>query len=230
MSSIYKIIVSLVLLVGIVGCAGVNTFSPEKRKSDVILSYAATPDGDKVTLLCPIAETYMVMPEEGGKVGTVDVAFNNGEELVLQGAYSSVNVAGEQTNAYVSDPVEMQELFGTALAALPKAPFIANLYFISDSDVLDATSKQEADNIYNNIVQRQAVEVFISGHTDTVGSEQSNIMLSKKRANTVKRVLTQRGISQDTIKTTAYGESKLLLETDDNTSELKNRRVEINVR
>lgn len=230
MNSIYKIIVSLLLLVGLVGCAGVNTFSPEKRKSDIVLSYAATADGDKVTLLCPITETYMVMPEEGGKVGTVDVAFNNGDELVLHGDYSSVNVAGEQTNAYVSNLDEMQKLFGTTLSALPKAPFSAHLYFISDSDVLDSSSKQEADNIYNNIVQRQAVEVLISGHTDTVGSEQSNIVLSKRRANAVRKSLIQRGVAQKTIKITAYGENKLLVETADNINELKNRRVEINVR
>lgn len=230
MNSIYKIIISLVLLLGIVGCASVNTLSPEERKSGIVLSYAETPDGDKVTPLCPITETYMVMPEEGGKVGTVDVAFNNGDELVLHGDYSSVTVAGEQTKTYVSDSAEMTELFGTVLAALPEAPFTATLYFISDSDVLDATSKQEAENIYNNIVQRQAVEVSISGHTDTVGSEQSNIILSKRRANTVRRGLIQRGVSEETIKITAFGESKLLVETDDNTNELKNRRVEINVR
>jgi len=212
------------------GCATTDIFAPEKKKSDLALTYTKTESGDKVTAFCQITETYMVMPEEGGKVGTVDVVLNDGREVVLHGEFSSLNIAGSQANSYTSNNAEMKELFGPVLMALPHEPFTANLYFITDTDKLTPESAKEAQEIYENIASRQSAEVLISGHTDSVGSSASNVVLSNKRAKSVSRTLVKRGVSVKTIKISGHGEEKLVVETADDVEEQKNRRVEISVR
>lgn len=66
----------------------------------------------------------------------------------------------------------------------------------------------------------------VEGHTDSDGSEESNLVLSKKRAKTVMDKLIEMGIDKSRLKYTGFGESKPI--DNNNTSEGKanNRRVE----
>ena len=67
---------------------------------------------------------------------------------------------------------------------------------------------------------------FLAGHTDAVGSDASNLDLSKRRADRVRNYLIdQFGISPRRLITKGYGESRLLLPNDPNSP--LNRRVEI---
>lgn len=223
-------VIFLVTFMALSGCATTDIFAPEKKKSDLVFTYTETESGDNVTAFCPITETYMVMPEEGGKVGTVDVVLNDGREVVLHGEFSSLDIAGSQANSYTSSKAKMNELFGLVLTALPHRPFTANLYFITDTVKLTPESAEKAQKIYENIAHRQSAEVLISGHTDSVGSSASNVVLSNKRAKTVSRTLVRRGVSVQTIKISGHGEEKLIVETADDVEEQKNRRVEISVR
>jgi outer membrane protein OmpA-like peptidoglycan-associated protein len=66
---------------------------------------------------------------------------------------------------------------------------------------------------------------MIAGHTDAVGSEEDNLSLSDRRAETVARILTDEfGVPAENLVTQGYGESDLLLQTDQ--AEVRNRRVE----
>jgi outer membrane protein OmpA-like peptidoglycan-associated protein len=76
------------------------------------------------------------------------------------------------------------------------------------------------------ILRRSPDEVFyISGHTDAVGSEEDNLSLSDRRAETVARVLSDEfDIPPENLVTQGYGEQSLLVETQG--PERRNRRVE----
>ena len=54
----------------------------------------------------------------------------------------------------------------------------------------------------------QTLRLDIDGHTDNVGSDENNQILSEKRANSVKEYLVKRGVSEDRLKATGYGEEK----------------------
>ena len=227
----YKLLVAfLIMLTGLFGCATTNSFTPEQKKTDLVFTYTVTEGGDVVTAFCPVTEIYMVMPEEGGRVGTVDVTLKDGQKVVLQGEYSTLNIAGSQAHSFTSNDEDMNKVFGKAIAGLPKAPLSANLYFITGGDILTSASAKEAEEIVKKIVQRQSVEVLISGHTDTVGSSASNLVLSNQRAKMVSKKLIKNGVTSKTIKTMGHGEAELSINTVDEVDEQKNRRVEINVR
>lgn len=103
-----------------------------------------------------------------------------------------------------------------------------NIYFDFQSYSLKPESDEILNKIYASMESNPDLKVQIAGHTDNIGSVESNLSLSKKRAEAVKKYLTKRGISSDRIQTAGYGESQPLASNDDeeNGREL-NRRIEI---
>jgi outer membrane protein OmpA-like peptidoglycan-associated protein len=79
-------------------------------------------------------------------------------------------------------------------------------------------------------------EILIEGHTDSKGSDEYNLALSQRRADSVKTWLVEKGgLSGANIATKGYGESKPVAPntkpdgSDDPEGRAKNRRVEIYV-
>jgi outer membrane protein OmpA-like peptidoglycan-associated protein len=68
------------------------------------------------------------------------------------------------------------------------------------------------------------LEVSIEGHADATGSEAHNLVLSRERAENVRRLIIQNGVEAGRIKAEAYGRSRLKVQTQ--RAEAKNRRVE----
>ena len=68
--------------------------------------------------------------------------------------------------------------------------------------------------------------ILISGHADTIGTEDYNLRLSKKRANSVEIYLKSLNINNEII-SKGFGESVPMINTGDGIVEKKNRRVEI---
>lgn len=239
-----KILILSSLALGVSGCAGysnfVNSFAPAKQPSAFAAESGEMPQPvPGASPFCPapppppapaVSEVYMVMPEEGGKAGTVAVTFNDGQETVLHGDYSAMTLAGDDKKTFVGNQEQLQQTFGTAVAALPPAPNSAILYFQLGKTELTPESKTEAEQIYNDFVTRKAPEIVVIGHTDTVGSEAHNLKLSIKRAEKVRDSLISLGVPAQSIQTSGTGEHNLIVETPDNTREPKNRCVEISVR
>lgn len=76
----------------------------------------------------------------------------------------------------------------------------------------------------NRILRRNPYEVFlIEGHTDAVGSRQSNYLLSQARAHSLARELMRYGVRRSALETIGYGEDDLLIPTQ--REEWRNRRV-----
>ncbi len=234
-SHLIKLSISTLVTLALPGCAAysnlVNSLGPDKQQSELRqLVEAPLELTEGSSPFCAVAsETYMVMPEEG-KVGTVVVTLLDGQEQVLQGDYSGMTLAGQQTATFTGDEKQAQELFGAALSALPPEPYHAELYFILDKDELTAESAIKAKQVFDEIIKREIAEIIIVGHTDTAASVSYNDKLSKRRAEKMQQSLVDAGISPDIIKTRGAGEHELLIETPDNTPEPKNRRVEIDVR
>jgi len=111
----------------------------------------------------------------------------------------------------------------------PPAPIIRTVYFNNDTTDLTDESKAKIDAIYNDILTYPAAEILVVGHTDTQASESYNIALSKGRAELIRQNLIEIGIDPQIITTEGRGETDLLVPTGDNVSEVRNRRVVIDV-
>jgi outer membrane protein OmpA-like peptidoglycan-associated protein len=72
--------------------------------------------------------------------------------------------------------------------------------------------------------------VLVIGHTDTVGTRASNIVLGMRRAELLRKLLVEAGLDSSLIEIASHGEADLLVPTGDEVAEPRNRRVEITVR
>ena len=83
------------------------------------------------------------------------------------------------------------------------------------------------------LIQRNPQAVFkVEGHTDSFGTDEYNMNLSERRADTVKDWLVQNmGIEPDRIQTQGFGKTHLIVPADRSVEEQQlNRRVEIVIR
>lgn len=69
----------------------------------------------------------------------------------------------------------------------------------------------------------------ISGHTDSVGSSESNLTLSERRAEAVGDYLIRQNVKSGRLSTTGYGERRPIATNDTAAGRAANRRVEINI-
>lgn len=107
-------------------------------------------------------------------------------------------------------------------------PFV--IYFITSSSKLDDAAMATLEDAASAYRANKPVTVVIAGHTDTVGADNPNILLSQKRAETVANVLATMGVDTASMALEAYGEEQPAVATGDNTPEPRNRRVEITIK
>jgi outer membrane protein OmpA-like peptidoglycan-associated protein len=69
--------------------------------------------------------------------------------------------------------------------------------------------------------------VMIEGHTDSVGADDYNFELSRRRADSVRAYLAGQGIAPDRLTTVGLGESVPVAENDSAAGRQRNRRVEV---
>lgn len=101
-----------------------------------------------------------------------------------------------------------------------------NIYFDVNSDVIKPNSYAVLKEIANTIKDIEG-QIFIIGHTDSDGADEANLILSQKRAASVKRALVNEfGIDFTKLITDGKGESQPLNQNKTLTEKAQNRRVE----
>ena len=93
----------------------------------------------------------------------------------------------------------------------------------------DVTKKSEKNiKILTKFLnENPSYEVKISGYTDNVGSARYNKKLSLKRANKVKELIAEDGISEDRVHAVGKGEDNPIADNSTSKGRAKNRRIEI---
>jgi outer membrane protein OmpA-like peptidoglycan-associated protein len=77
--------------------------------------------------------------------------------------------------------------------------------------------------------QDSEYEIKITAHTDFVGTNERNMILSQNRSNAVKSYLTEKGIPEDIMEATVFGEEKPQATNDTDEGRQLNRRATIDV-
>jgi outer membrane protein OmpA-like peptidoglycan-associated protein len=101
--------------------------------------------------------------------------------------------------------------------------------FDHDSATVRPGLYSEIDRIANVLIKYPQTVIRVEGHTDSTGSEGYNMDLSQRRADSVKNLIVQRGLSTARIETMPYGETMPVADNSTETGRAMNRRVEIKV-
>ena len=92
-----------------------------------------------------------------------------------------------------------------------KAYRLNNIYYDFDKWDLRPESKATLDTLYNILMENPTIIIELSSHTDTRGSDEYNLNLSQKRAEScVNYLINERGIPKERIQPKGYGETKTL--------------------
>jgi len=174
-------------------------------------------------------ELFVVLPNPDGTSGAITVS-DGGNSVVLDRPYAAEDVKGDKVEQMTSDSAQVQQVFGSALAAQPILPEHFRLYFLKDKDVMTAESQQQYKNVFADIKRRPVYQVEVIGYTDTLGQQPYNQELSLKRAAALRDELVRDGLNSDSITIAGRGELDLAVPTGPQVAEPRNRRVEITVR
>lgn len=120
----------------------------------------------------------------------------------------------------------------------PKTPGIAanygcpeiTLYYKKADAKLNAQDKADLDKVATFLNNHPDIRVSLEGHTSSIGKEDYNMGLSKRRVEMAVEYLVSKGISKDRLQTQWFGETRLFVSPDPTEAErAKNRRVEVKV-
>lgn len=107
------------------------------------------------------------------------------------------------------------------------APVILkNIFFESGSDQLLDISSFEINKLATILNESPEIKIRITGHTDNVGGEEDNQVLSLNRATAVKNALVEKGIDTERVIVQGLGEAKPIDSNDTEFGRQNNRRVE----
>jgi outer membrane protein OmpA-like peptidoglycan-associated protein len=105
--------------------------------------------------------------------------------------------------------------------------FASGILFPFNSDQVLPAGRSNLDELAQSLQRYPETEVLIVGHTDDVGSDQYNMTLSMRRAESSKNYLVSRGIQAGRIRTSGRGEMEPIASNADESGRSRNRRVEI---
>jgi len=109
----------------------------------------------------------------------------------------------------------------TARISMPAVTFAFGSSVLTQAGQEELRALVAALNFYDDLT------LEVEGHTDDVGSERDNFLISMDRARSVRRFLTDAGINPDRMRIRGYGEIRPI--TDNTTEERRaqNRRIEV---
>lgn len=100
-----------------------------------------------------------------------------------------------------------------------------NIFFSTGSFLLQPASFVELDLLVTYLQKNPKMKIEVQGHTDNVGSDESNLNLSQNRANAVREYLVSKGIQGERVAAMGYGENQPITTNDTEEGRAQNRRT-----
>lgn len=176
-----------------------------------------------------VRERIILLPDASGQVGKIMVS-RDGKQTLLDNAYGTAEVGTVMLRKAATSEAAVHEQYHDQIAGLPPRPLSFTLHFMVDSDDLTPESREMAPVILTEIAKRPAAEVVVIGHTDRMGANSYNDLLSLSRARAIRDQLAALGFDKSRLSFAGRGEREPVVATADEVGEPRNRRVEINVR
>ncbi|MDD2382681.1 MAG: OmpA family protein [Sulfurospirillaceae bacterium] len=169
-----------------------------------------------------------LLPEEGGKVGTISMADYKGTQHTIDKPYAALDISQKgEIEPKNETQKSVDTKYAEVLNALPPKRQSYLFYFGFDSAVLNAKQMAELRAITQVIRDTKIDEVVCIGHSDSAGDKEYNKKLSLQRAQSVANALIKDSIEKSLIKLEYYGDANPLDKANTKEANAKNRRVEI---
>lgn len=109
----------------------------------------------------------------------------------------------------------------------PKSFTLKSVHFETGKATLTKESYPELEKLLEFMKLKKNARIEIAGHTDDVGDADSNMRLSQKRAEAVRKFLISNGIEANRIEAHGYGEDRPVADNQTEEGRQMNRRTEV---
>jgi outer membrane protein OmpA-like peptidoglycan-associated protein len=124
----------------------------------------------------------------------------------------------------LSDIIQETEIYLRSWQ-IQESEVLNNVFFRIGSSELEPISEIELNRLSNFLQSNPTIRLAIEGHTDDLGNNEKNSLLSLKRAEEVVNYLIKTGIKPQRLEAKGYGANKPLLQNNSEAARQKNRRV-----
>ncbi len=187
------------------------------KSADAFAAKCSKPEAKR---LAQEANNHAAASAEAAKQGNVETAYT--EAVAARDAANRIPAICAK--AEPMKQVEVQEKLDAINATV-------NFAFANDKDAeFDEKTNDALNTIVKNLQADKNLNVLITGHTDNIGSEATNIRYGKKRAETLKALLVKRGAPAAQISTDSKGPKEPVASNDTEEGRYQNRRAVITIK
>lgn len=108
---------------------------------------------------------------------------------------------------------------------LPPAPELGDVFYAYDSAVLDIASRDQLDENVQWMMHNRNESIITEGHCDERGTNEYNIALGDRRAESARTYMVNAGVDPSRMQTVSYGEERPFDSGNDEAAWAKNRRA-----
>lgn len=163
------------------------------------------------------------------------IGSRNSSEGALVGALAGAAVGGGVGYYLDVQAAELrQELASTGVQVIESDDSIrlimpGNITFRTDSADINSSFYPVLNSVAKVLKKYSNSTVMVSGHTDSTGSAEYNLALSKSRAQSVAAYLQGQGVKSSRFEVLGMGSSNPIASNADSAGRAQNRRVEIKI-
>jgi len=162
------------------------------------------------------AETKMARAEANLSKGQMDLA--NDRVLLAE---------GEKTDLRSQLRSQLNAVLQTQDSARGLIVNMSDALFPTGSYTLGAPAREKLAKIAGIVSSHPGLNLTVEGHTDSVGSDDTNQRLSESRSRAARDYLVVQGVPSTSVTSEGFGESRPVTTNDSVDGRQKNRRVEI---
>jgi outer membrane protein OmpA-like peptidoglycan-associated protein len=170
----------------------------------------------------------------GAGIGALVGGKNKGKAALIGAAAGTALGAGigyymdsqeqELKKTFQGTPVQVQRQGDDLNIVMP-----GNVTFATNSSTINSNAYASLDSVASVLIKSPETTITVTGHTDSVGSADANMLLSKNRAESVARYLVNKGVNPQRIQSVGYGAQYPIASNDNEQGRSQNRRVEIKI-
>lgn len=224
------------------GHGGMDIFSFElyQQARPTVNSYvrAVVKDGSTMKKL---EAAYEIIDLESGELilnGRTDIVHGDLMVSLPSGKRYALSIQKEgylfhSENFECRNSTDMKTAYNLDISLLPvhvgNKVILKNIFFKTNSSELSNESNIELNKLLDFLRTNPTIKIRISGHTDSVGDDNFNQVLSERRAGTVYEYLVSNGTDKNRIEIQGYGESQPIQSNDTDEGRAANRRTEFEI-
>jgi outer membrane protein OmpA-like peptidoglycan-associated protein len=170
----------------------------------------------------------------GAGIGALAGGKNKGKAALIGAAAGTVLGAGVGYYMDAQEQALKESLQGTDVQVQRQGEDLnvvmpGNVTFATASSDVSPAAYPALTSVAAVLTKSPNTTITVAGYTDSVGSADANLALSKKRADSVASYLVSKGVAAQRIQSVGFGNSNPVASNDNEQGRSQNRRVEIKI-